>query len=64
MIQDLPGGACRLTVWVKDWREMRPWIRSWGSQVEVEEPELLRDEIALDALKVAESYRVSRAEKP
>ncbi len=52
-IEDLPGGACRLTVWVKDWREMRPWIRSWGSQVEVEEPAALRLDIAADAQKVA-----------
>jgi predicted DNA-binding transcriptional regulator YafY len=52
-VEDLPGGGCRLILWVKDWREMRPWIRSWGSQVEVEEPVALREEIALDARKVA-----------
>ena len=62
VIEDLPGGACRLIVWVKDWREMRPWIRSWGSLVEVEEPETLRDEIALDVVKVAELYGMTRAE--
>jgi len=58
-IEDLPGGACRLVLWVKDWREMRPWIRSWGSQVEVEEPIVLRDEIAADARKVAAKALVS-----
>jgi proteasome accessory factor B len=63
VIEDLPGGVCRLIVWVKDWREMRPWIRSWGSQVEVEEPDTLRDEIALDAVKVTDFYRMARAEK-
>ncbi len=52
-IEDLPGGGCKLVLWVKDWREMRPWIRSWGSQVEVEEPEALREDIAQDAQKVA-----------
>jgi proteasome accessory factor B len=55
-IEDLPDGGCRLTLWVTDWREMRPWIRSWGSQVAVEEPAALRDEIASDARKVAEEY--------
>ena len=43
VIEDLPGGACRLIVWVKDWREMRPWIRSWGSLVEVEWENSLSD---------------------
>jgi predicted DNA-binding transcriptional regulator YafY len=55
-IEELPGGKCRLTLWVNDWREMRPWIRSWGSQVQVEEPEALREEIASDARRVAEMY--------
>src|SRR5579859_112864 len=55
-IQDVPGGGCRLTLWVKDWREMMPWIRSWGSQVIVEEPEELRREMSTDAHKVAERY--------
>ncbi len=52
-IEDLPGGGCRLSLWVNDWREMRPWIRSWGSQVEVEEPGALREDIAADAQKIA-----------
>src|SRR5258708_3506503 len=55
-IDSLPDGSCRLTVWVKDWREMRPWIRSWGSQVQVEAPDPLRQEIADDAAKVAALY--------
>ena len=55
-IEDLPGGRCRLTLWVKDWHEMRPWVRSWGSQVEGEEPEALRLDVASDARRVAELY--------
>jgi proteasome accessory factor B len=53
----LPGGGCRLSVWVTDWHEMRPWVRSWGSLVEVEEPLALRDDIAGDAARVAEQYK-------
>jgi predicted DNA-binding transcriptional regulator YafY len=56
-IEDLPDGGCRLSVWVTDWREMRPWIRSWGSLVSVEEPEALREEIVSDAHKIVEAYR-------
>jgi predicted DNA-binding transcriptional regulator YafY len=54
------SGGCRLTILVKDWREMRPWIRSWGSLVEVEEPEALRQDMAQDAAKVADRYRVAQ----
>ncbi len=60
-IEDVPDGGCRLTLWVKDWREMRPWIRSWGSQVTVEEPEELRSEIAADARRVTEAYQEAAA---
>jgi predicted DNA-binding transcriptional regulator YafY len=56
-IERLNDGCCRMILWVNDWREMRPWIRSWGSQVEVEEPEVLREDMALDAGRVAERYR-------
>ena len=60
-VEELPGGGCRLVLWVKDWREMRPWIRSWGSQVEVEEPLDLREDIARDVQRVAAMYEPSRA---
>ncbi len=56
-IQDLPGSECRLTVWVKDWREMCPWIRSWGSQVTVEAPDALRADLAAEAHRIAGMYR-------
>jgi proteasome accessory factor B len=55
-VEDLPDGGCRLTLWVRDWREMQPWIRSWGGQVVVESPEELRVEIAADARKVSVLY--------
>src|SRR5450432_622071 len=56
-LEELSGGGCRLVLWVNDWREMRPWIRSWGSQVTVEEPEALRHEIAEEARRVALAYQ-------
>ncbi len=54
-LENLPNG-CRMTLWVNDWHEMIPWIRSWGSQVSVIEPDGLRSEIVHDLHKVAEMY--------
>src|SRR6185369_5470773 len=59
-LEPAANGGCRLILWVKDWREMRPWVRSWGSLVEVEEPEELRLELALDAASIIERYRVAQ----
>lgn len=52
----LDDNRCVLSVQVSDWREALPWIRSFGSQVEVLEPKALRDEIAAEAAKVAGMY--------
>jgi CRISPR-associated endonuclease/helicase Cas3 len=38
-------------------REMMPWVRSWGSDAEVLEPENVREEIAEEARKMMEMYR-------
>jgi len=57
--QDLeatPDGGCLLRVCVSEPIEMQPWIRSWGAQVEVLEPDWLRDRIAADVRRAAEQY--------
>ena len=56
-IQDMPDGGCQLEVQVSEPLEMQPWIRSWGSQVEVIAPEWLRGHIANDLKQAAERYR-------
>lgn len=58
-LEDLPDGAVRLTVCVADPREMRPWIRSWGAEVEVVRPAALRGELADEAHRLAELYQVA-----
>jgi len=55
-IDDLEDGGCLLTVRVAEVREMIPWIRSWGPDVEVLEPPALRREIAADARRAAAVY--------
>lgn len=38
-------------------KEMLPWIRGWGADVEVLEPESMRDELVKEAEKMAKLYR-------
>ena len=40
-------------------REMLPWIRGWGADCEVLEPEWLRDDVSRDALRSAQRYQLS-----
>ncbi len=46
--------------------EIKFWVMSWGSQAEVLEPEILRDEIRAEAAAVTESYSsdVDRINEP
>ncbi|HLF28590.1 MAG TPA: transcriptional regulator [Anaerolineae bacterium] len=55
-IDELEGGGLLLTVKVSAPREMLPWIRSWGGEVEVLEPPELRAEIGADAWRAALRY--------
>lgn len=50
------GSDCVVQFQVADWREILPWIRSWGTQVEVLEPRALRDVIAAEARELATVY--------
>lgn len=54
----LPDGRLHFQVHVADLREMHPWIRSWGAEVEVLAPESLRAEMADQARALAQIYLV------
>ncbi len=56
-IQDTPDGGCILSVRVNDLSEIKLWIRTWGPEVEVLEPESLRLEVVRDAKKVCDAYQ-------
>jgi predicted DNA-binding transcriptional regulator YafY len=43
---------------------MRPWIRSWGADVEVLEPISLRNEMKDEARRLGSLYDVSSQKKP
>ncbi len=44
---------------VADWQEMLPWIRGWGADVEVLEPEGLRAEVIQHVRDMAFQYKIS-----
>lgn len=55
------NNRCLVSIQVSDWQELLPWIRSWGAKVEVLEPQVLRDAVAAEALKLAAVYGGSGA---
>jgi proteasome accessory factor B len=55
-LDDLVDGGCLLTVQVSEPREMMPWIRSWGPEVEVIAPPAIKQAIAADARRASALY--------
>jgi CRISPR-associated endonuclease/helicase Cas3 len=49
-------GSLIWTAQIAEPRELMPWVRSWGADVEVIGPQTLRAEIAADAQRVARLY--------
>lgn len=64
-VEDTEDGGCIWSVQVAEWREMLPWIRGWGADVEVVEPKSLRDALKNEVRGLAELYQVmsSQAKK-
>lgn len=59
-IEETPSGGCLLTVHVAKPQEMKPWIRSWGAQVEVLAPGWLRADIAQEMRRAMDLYAPKR----
>ncbi len=55
---DTEDGGCIWTATVSEPREMIPWIRGWGADCEVVEPEWLKEELEQEARRLAIQYRV------
>mgnify|MGYP003806846179 CR=1 FL=1 len=55
-LENTADGGCLLRVQVAEPLEMKPWIRSWGAQVEVLAPGWLRAEIAAEMRQAAAQY--------
>ncbi|GAB4328345.1 MAG: WYL domain-containing protein [Dehalococcoidia bacterium] len=52
----LPGGGVRMEVWLPNFIEFVPWVRSWGPEAIVVEPAELREEVAGSLRKAAARY--------
>jgi predicted DNA-binding transcriptional regulator YafY len=57
-LQDLPDGGLVWRAEIAEPREMLPWIRGWGAEVEVLEPEGLRNLLICEAQRLAQLYQV------
>ncbi|MEW6403500.1 MAG: CRISPR-associated endonuclease Cas3'', partial [Chloroflexota bacterium] len=57
-IEPTEDGGCIWSAEVAEWREMLPWVRGWGADCEVLEPEGLREALMREAQSLAELYRV------
>ncbi len=55
-LEATPTGGCLLRVQVAEPLEMKPWIRSWGAQVEVLAPGWLRADLAAEMRQAAALY--------
>jgi len=55
-VEDSEDGGCIWSAEVAEWREMLPWVRGWGADVEVLEPEKLRAEIIQHVRELANQY--------
>ncbi|MCZ2115267.1 MAG: WYL domain-containing protein [Anaerolineae bacterium] len=55
-IRDAPEGGCVWEAQIAEWREMEPWVRGWGSAVEVLEPAEMRASVAEEMRRAAGVY--------
>ncbi len=58
-VTDTPDGGCLWTAQVAEWQEMLPWVRGWGAEVEVLEPEGLREALQREARRLAQLYQTA-----
>ncbi|GAB4468606.1 MAG: WYL domain-containing protein [Anaerolineae bacterium] len=55
-LEPQPDGSMYMWLAIGDEREIRPWIRSWGAEVEVIAPSSLREDIAGEVKRMQELY--------
>lgn len=55
-LSDLPDGGVEWEAQIAEWREMEPWVRGWGAEVEVLAPDDLRRSVIAAVRAAAERY--------
>lgn len=63
-VQDTEDGGCIWSVEIAEWREMLPWVRGWGADVEVIEPKELREALEKEVKRMARVYGVGNISEP
>jgi predicted DNA-binding transcriptional regulator YafY len=58
-IQDVPEG-CEWTAMIGDIVEIANWVRGWGADCEVLEPQQLRDDLTREARRLARIYHITQ----
>lgn len=58
-LQEEADGSLIWRAEIAEWREMVPWIRGWGADVEVLQPEELREDIVKEVKRIARAYAVA-----
>ena len=61
--KDLPDGSLLWTAEIDEPREMLPWIRGWGADVEVLEPGGLRKSLEREVKRMAQQYGITTPTK-
>lgn len=56
-LEDQPDGTLIWSADIAEPTEMKPWIRGWGADVEVLEPENLRNEVMAEIKRMNQLYR-------
>jgi len=57
-VEEQPDGSLLWRARVAEVQEMLPWIRGWGADVEVVEPEKLRESLVNETRKLADVYNI------
>ncbi len=57
-VVDLEDGGCEWSAEITEWKEMLPFIRSWGADCEVLEPAKLRRELEREVMRLMDNYGI------
>jgi predicted DNA-binding transcriptional regulator YafY len=63
-VAEQPDGCLLWSAAIAEPREMLPWVRGWGADVEVLEPAELREELTREAKAIAEKYNWFVSSRP
>jgi CRISPR-associated endonuclease/helicase Cas3 len=64
IVQENEDGAIVWAAQVAEWQEMLPWVRGWGADCEVLEPEELREVMKREVRRMARMYGMGDASAP